>query len=283
MQSARNTQIRRHRMKARINEARRASPETLDIFQTVDAEQQRLRLEMAGLGANVSTLQRDLASAITQIQNVAQKIEDFKKPNYHFYTLVLTLFALGLPLIGLFVTFYTQSSTAPILRDLSSIVSELQTTKAQVDRTITNSVAREQEVGKLLQTVSSNQSSLLGLNQRLEETSKIALNSVQNDSTSMSDRAQLNNRVKKLEEEISRETADRRSDLAALKVQQSEVETQVHTIYSLFNTNAQDQSMMNAILFNKTHPGEFLPQRSYYPPPTVFKDPGRPSYSSDGR
>ena len=87
--------------------------------------------------------------------------------------------------------------------------------------------------------------------------------------------------MKKMEDLYAQEAADRKSQLAQTRVQLSEVEQQFHSVSNLENLRAAQQERLNAMLWEKSHPGERYPNGTFFPSSIFQGTGGSPSMGNN--
>jgi hypothetical protein len=203
---------------------------------------QSTRDEVQALKQSYSVLQRDINNVAQEIKGFSAKLEEKSKANWPAIGLAVSLFAISVPGLGFVLTTYTAEAVAPVARDVS-LIGEIQKRRGET----------------IAQLQSATQASLAA------------------DVNSRTDRVQLNDRVKWLETQLAAENADRRAGFAQLQTRLGEVETQFHAVSNLENLRAAQQQQINALVWDKSHPGEHYPAQTFFPT-TIFQsgDDGAP-------
>lgn len=217
---------------------------TSDMLQRIDADFARYRTEFQRTRDDVLQITSDLTNLKTFVQNdisdlkssinaLATKLEEKSKTNWPAVALAISM----VPALWLFVTTYTANAISP-----------------------TNSATalNSEEIKRIN-----------GLQNTLQQE---AAASTAADVNSRSDRAQLNERIQKLETTVSNDIADRRAAAAATKVSLAEIEGQFHALSNLDNLRAAQQERLNSLLWEKSHPGERYPNGTFFPT-SIFQGP----------
>lgn len=188
----------------------------------------------AGLQRNVDALseatQRNISALSQDIKALSSKLEERSRANWPAIALAVSLFVFAVPGVGLYVSMETSSSVSPIAA-----------------------------------ATAINSDSIRHLTDAVTVLQQMASSSTSADVNSRTDRAQLNDRVQKLESEFSLELANRRAAAAKTEIQLAEVEQQFHSVSNLENLRAAQQERLNSIMWEKSHPGERYPNTTWFP------------------
>jgi DNA anti-recombination protein RmuC len=196
--------------------------------QTIDSIKKRVDDLATEFGKDVTILREKLD---TSMKGVEKQITDFGKTNWPLIvaslSVVMGILAGGWVIMGLFV----QSATAP------------------------QTVA----LGQLLSTTSNLDNRL-----HLVENSTFASNAA--DSAGRSDREQLNGRLRTLEATVHEDSAQRRSEGAAITQKLTEVETQFCASDIVRNLITAADLRLFSMLWSNDFPGQHMPtDNAYYP------------------
>lgn len=202
------------------------------------AEFQRTRDEVLSLTSELANLKSSTQGSVgdlrASLNAVATKVEEKSKLNLPAIALALAI----VPAIWLFVTTYT---TSEINRAVTPVISASAINSKQID-SMSGSITTLQQ---------------------------LTAGSGRADESSVTDRKQLNDRVRQLESELSKETGERHSAATEGRVKLGEIETQFHAVSDLGNLRTVWQHRINALLWEKTYPGEHYPSEAFFPT-TVF-------------
>lgn len=97
---------------------------------------------------------------------------------------------------------------------------------------------------------------------RMSETSSV---STVADTTSRTDRAQLNERLRWLETSTTGDTATRRGQLAEITARLASIEQSFHSVSNVDNLRWSQQARENAIVYEKINPGSRYPMEAFFP------------------
>lgn len=201
-----------------------------------EREYQKTRDDVNSLKNQQNVIQRDIAAMTITVQALMAKMDERTKPNWTAIALAVTMFIAVVPGMGFVMTTYVSSALGPVASAASINAADL--------KHATDSL-----------NVVENQ----------------AIASQSSDANSQVDRAQLNSRVRQLETQVNTEVGDRRSLAAITKVSLAEIESEFHAMSNLENLRVAQQDRLNAMLWEKSHPGERFPSTTFFPT-TIFKD-----------
>jgi hypothetical protein len=200
------------------------------------SEFQRTRDDVLALNGEISNLktlvQGNIGDLRAAISGVITKFDEKSKTNWPAIALAVSM----VPAVWLFVTTYTQNALSPTVAATSLNAEALK---------------RQNEAITILQQSSAGSTS--------------------SDIASRADRQQLNDRLRLIEAELGKEIGDRRAISAEFRVSLAEIESQFHALSNLENLRAAQQEQLNALMWEKSHPGERYPNGTFFPAP-VFRD-----------
>lgn len=203
-----------------------------------DADVKNIREEIAALASSTNEFR---VSVEASIKGLAESLSQRGRPHWLILiggaTFLLTLMT-GLLTIGWFtITQNVQLSLSP---DKTNIASMRETQKAhdtQIDRIL----------------------------DMLQKQAEQSLQSSLADEQSRTDRAQLNDRVKTIEQKQADNLAERKAETAALAERSAEVETQFRAEDRIRNVQFAENQRMIALLWNRAYPGVAYPGTAYFP------------------
>ncbi len=148
-------------------------------------------------------------------------------------------------------------------------ISDLARLTNDTDRSLQGALQRQQ----------ANTAVIANLREQTEAHGQAIAASSRADEQSRTDRAQLNDRVRKTEEEVAADQTVFQSQIAELNANQREIETQFKSLSNITNLELAHIQQWIAQLWEASHPGQRFPESTFYPemynpsPPTVDGGP----------
>jgi hypothetical protein len=199
-------------------------------FSRHQGEFQRTRDDVNSFGSELANLKTGVQSSFADLRAsvnaLTAKLDEKSKTNWPAVALAISM----VPAVWLFVTTYTQNAIAP-----------------SISATAINAKAVEQ------------QASILSMLQQSSASSAAA------DVASRTDRGQLNDRMRGVENDLSKEIADRRSFAAEMVAKQIEIETQFCEQGHIINLMHANDLRNTAILYHKVTGDTYPTDNAYYP------------------
>lgn len=242
-------------------------------FQDQQLAFQSTRDDVTALKSGYIVIQRDVLNLTSIIEKLVARFEDTRKTNWPFLATTAGLLPLLIAGLGFFVTSYTTGSVAPIHAEIAQIQIIQKTLTEQVKDLDTVQTNRYRDMSILAQSTSVNAEALSRMTTTVHGLEEKTATSTAFDANSRTDRQQLNERVKKIEETFAAEVTDRRTQQAETKIQLGEVEQQFHSVSNMENLRAAQQERLNALMWEKVHPGDHYPASTFFPT-TIFQGSG---------
>lgn len=240
------------------------------------------RDEVNTLKSAYNVIQRDIMSLANSVEKLVARFEDGNKTNWPMLALLAGMAPILIGGMAFFMTSFTANAVAPIHSEVVQTQTTMKALADQVKEIATIQNTRGGTLQNLSTTVASNHESISRMMERERRLEDQVAKSASSDDISRTDRVQLNDRVKKLEQQISSEIADRRQQSAEVRVQLGEIEQQFHSVSNLENLRAAYYNRNIAMLWEKTHPGERFPTDNFFPT-SIFQGPGgAPSMPANG-
>jgi hypothetical protein len=223
--------------------------------------------------------QEDIKGQLNDLGAAVQAlVVEFKESRKVNYPLLVLLFSL-IPFAGGGGLYFVSGQIDKAISPVSSSIIQIQTNQAAHDKVLAELNARNNQQDRQinnsnnqLNTLQVTVKDLVESNVRL--TSQAASSSVA-DSSSATDRQQLNMRLQELERNAAKNAADRSSARAEVSARLVEIEQQFHAISNIMNIQLAFQNRLNAMLWEKTHPGERYPSRDFFPS-TIYQNSPQP-------
>lgn len=178
------------------------------------------RDDVIGLKSGYAGIQRDMVELKSAVVQLTARFEEGRKPNLPLLGLMFG----QLPIVVVLGTFIMSSYTTSAVAPLQASVAQLQATQH-------------------------------GNSTLLEQVNTMANASQQSDANSRTDREQLNNRVRALEQTSTTEAKQTAIELAKLNVSLSEIETQFRKDADMNNVRFAHDERDKAMIWNSSHPG----------------------------
>jgi chromosome segregation ATPase len=201
------------------------------------------------------------------------RFEESSKTNWPLLALGAGLIPLMVGGMGYLMASYTANAVAPLQTQIVQIETGLKTAADQIKEVATIQAGRGKDLSLLGQTATTNSELLNRMIARQHDLEEKVAASTAADVNSRTDREQLNQRVAKLEQDFAKEMAERRANSAEVRIQLAEVEQQFHSVSNLENLRAAQQERLNAMLWEKSHPGERYPNGTFFPT-SIFQGTG---------
>lgn len=226
-----------------------------------DAES-RIKAATERLEAQITNL---TSRTEAELKPIHQQMGLLGKPNW---TILGTVASVGLATItGCWVLIGLKIDAA--LGPVSLSVEQIKVSNGSRDRQISDNgllaTRIAQETLTLTQQSAAQQANQNQLSERLHTVETTSTTSSQADATSRTDREQLNNRMRMMENNIASESSERKSFEAALKSDQKESEAQFKGLSVLINLTKDHFSQLFGIIWAKVFPGQTLPATPYRP------------------
>jgi chromosome segregation ATPase len=225
------------------------------------------------LETGYSVITTNISTLTNAVDRLTVRLEENSKTNWPLMTLVATLIPVAIAGLGFYMTSYTSSSVAPIHSEITQIETNMKNITDMVKEVASVQTSRGKDLSLLGQTAITNQELVRRHDDEIKMLQGKISESSAADVNSRTDRMQLNERLRRLEEEFNREVADRRASAAETRVQLAEVEQQFHSVSNLENLRAAQQERLNSIMWEKTHPGERYPNGTFFPT-SIFQGQG---------
>lgn len=225
------------------------------------------------LKAAYSVIQRDIMSLANSVEKLVARFEDNSKTNWPLLALMAGLLPILIGGGAFLMSSYTTTAIAPVHTEIVSVTATMKTLAEQVKEIAVIQSDRGGKISNLSVEAAGNRDVISRLNDRQHILEDAVNKSAAADENSRTDRKQLNERLSKVESLFASEVADRRSTSAEVKVQLGEIEQQFHSVANLENLRAAQQERLNAMLWEKSHPGERYPNGTFFPT-SIFQGPG---------
>jgi hypothetical protein len=230
---------------------------------TIDQQKQR---ETIFTLANDLTGVRAATTALgAKLDGLTVSVQERSRTNW---PLLLSLFAVMPMLAGVLVYVITSQINAAV-SPITVRLSQVEISAAQVDRALAAQASLNTNDARDL-TALNQQSTLLAVDvRRNADALKVVSDSVAAsafaDGVSRTDRTQLNDRLRLVENTVSANEVQNRGQTAEVQARLLEVEQQFANVSNVMNIRAAEQNRVNAMTYEKTHPGERYPDSSFYP------------------
>jgi hypothetical protein len=207
--------------------------------------------ELTSLKASVQTGEAETSAAIKTINGKLG-------PNYTALALYAALVIAVVPVVWLIVTMYTGAAVDKASSDLTN--------------KITPAISATQVNGEAIRRLSDAVSTL----QQVSSGSTVA------DAASRGDRAQINDRLGKVESGLASEVAERREFAASVRVAEAEIETQFCNADAIRNLMHKMDATDISIVWRKVLPDSPMPTDNMYYPVLCHRGTN-PTQASDAR
>jgi hypothetical protein len=234
---------------------------------------QSTRDEVNTLKSNQNVMQRDMATLVGSIDKLAARFDETRKTNWPLLALLSGLLPLIIGGMGFFITSYTASAISPFQTQIAQVQTNVNTLSKQISDIASIQISRGKEISLIAQETTTNGEIIKRMTTNQERMSDQVVASAAADVASRTDRLQLNDRMKKLEDIVAHETADRRAQGAEFRVHLGEIEEQFHSVSNLENLRAAQQERLNALMWEKSHPGDRYPNGTFFPT-SIFQGAG---------
>lgn len=234
---------------------------------------QQTRDEVNSLKTGYNIIQRDIVALGSNVERLVSRFEESSKTNWPLLALAAGLIPLLVGGMGYLMTSFTANAISPVHTEIVQVETALKSTIEQIKEVATIQTGRGKDLGLMSQTVVTNSNVLSRMSQTLRSVEEKTAESAAADANSKADRDQLNQRVAKLESILANEITDRRATSAETRIQLAEVEQQFHSVSNLENLRAAQQERLNAMLWEKSHPGERYPNGTFFPT-SIFQGAG---------
>ena len=226
------------------------------------------RDEVIALKQTLVAAQSDNNDNKQSLRELAARFDESKKTNWPF---IMALIA-AVPFIYVMMNSLTSNAIAPLTSEYSALKSDQGALTGQVHDITSAQVAEDRQISNIAQQTTENATGLKSLETEQSVLVQRSASSLEADSNSRTDRAQLNDRVAKVENSLAQEIGDRRSEDATLRTQLAEVETQFHAVSDDTNLRAAEQERLNSLLWDKAY-GQKYPSGVFFPP-SMFQPDG---------
>jgi hypothetical protein len=199
------------------------------------------------------------------LSTISAKVEVFSRPNYtligSFASIVFVMVAGVWLVIGLKI----DVSEAPVAFTVEQLKVSEASRERQVSDMSTIVIRNSQETLALTQSMALITAAQTLDSQRLNKIEIDTGASQQADASSRSDRGQLNDRTKTLEQITSTSTAERRSQEAETKQKLVEIETQFKSMSNTLNIITDHIQQWLTVLYEKVFPDQKFPRTDFRP------------------
>lgn len=249
-----------------MSELRGESSESLRRF---ERDFQQTRDDVIGLKQAHATLQgdvndlraRDLADIRQAYRELSGRFDESKKTNWPFFGLLVAL----VPIIWFMMNSLTQNAIAPLSSDYNGLKTNYTTLTGQAHDLTLNQETQDRSISNLNIQAGQNSTTIKALLDQVSTIQQHSATSLEADSASRVDRGQINDRVSKLENEMSGEIAERRSQNADTKTSLREVETQFCAADQTRNLMHAYDMRVEALLWEKSFASRLPTDNAYYP------------------
>jgi len=242
-------------------------------YETHSAVLSRTQNDLTRLETQFGSIQSQLADVTAEVKSLNNKIDTVTRPNWGLIIGMIPAFSLLLAGFVYFVTSSTSQAILPIETKITQLRTDLDSTKSTLYKAVESGQSREQDLGRMAQNVTVNNSYIKKISEDLQRVTEMALQSSQSDANSRTDREQINRRMAEAEEKLSGEIAQRRSQMAAVDVHLAEIEQQFHAVANMENMRWTWQNRFNGMVFPKAFPGSAWPGDTFYPS-SIFQGRG---------
>jgi hypothetical protein len=211
-------------------------------LESLDLKVSNLSTEMAVQKTSFASLVSSVAQLAGKVDNLANVFANSQRTNWPVYIALA-----GVVLTGSIATV----GACWIIINLEIKVSTTPT-DLRIEQIVSNQAGHDRVLDKV--------------DQMLKDLSDRQIGSLESDSQSKADRAQLNVRLAAAESHAAENLADRRAAEAILNERQTESETQIRALEQTRNLMASYQEQLMGIQYELAHPGQHWPARNgYYP------------------
>lgn len=230
------------------------------------------RDEMGAVKGDVKQLASVVTDLVLSVKDLGKSWDVSRRPNYAIIAFVAATLISVVPGVWVVVNYAITTNVAPIAGRLG----QLETGNVERDRRLTESAKLGGDQARELATDTQNGlNAIVEMRRQSEQlallTGNAAASSVA-DGVSRTDRAQLNDRVRQNEAAIGTDRAEWQAHVAETNARLLEVEQQFHAISNIGNMQWSEQQRVNAMTFEKLHPGERYPTETFFPS-TIFQAP----------
>lgn len=234
---------------------------------------QNTRDDVNALKLSYSVMQRDMLNIGSSIEKLIARFEDSRKMNWPMLALLGGLLPIVIAGLGFFVTSYTAGAVAPVHTEMAQSQVAMKSLSEQVKEIAAIQNSRGRDLSVLAQAATTNTEVIGRLTTALHTVEQRVTADADSASNSRTDRTQLNERMKKVEEVLGTEITERRTANAQTRIQLGEVEQQFHSVSNLENLRHAQQERLNSMMWEKIHPGERYPSGTFFPT-SIFQGTG---------
>lgn len=226
---------------------------------------QNQRDETARLTGHVTNLQSSVATMFNKLDSLAEKMEANRKPNFALIALLCTIVLAIIPGIWFVINNSVANSIAPVTSRLAQVEVGNTERDARLLEVTRSNNEQSRDISNLLRDATAGNSELHRDTDSINKISEHVAASTAADSASVTDRAQLNERVRAMETTMAATTANRSGQVAEINARLLEIEQQFHASSNIENMRWSQQNRENSMTFEKLHPGEHYPTSAFFP------------------
>jgi hypothetical protein len=210
---------------------------TADREHSLHDEVQKLALASTAQGAHLTALTTQVQSLAQSIEKIGAAVQLRGRISPSSVTAIATVASLGAGLLVFAISAFVSNSTSPLL--------------SRLDRVDVTQHAHDEQIGRILDA--------------MHEIDTRVSSSAMADAQSRIDRAQINDRVKTIEQRQSDNLADRKGETGALAERFAKVETQFQAEDKIRNIQFAEQMRFFGLIWPRLYPGVPFPSVTYFP------------------
>lgn len=230
-------------------------------FIVLKKDQEDIKGQLNDLGASVQAL-----------------VVEFKESRKVNYPLLVLLFSL-IPFAGGGGLYFISGQIEKSIQPLSTSIVQMQANQSAHDKQINDLAARNNTEDRNISNLDTQAAATTTEVHRMgEEQRRIAAEVARSssaDQASQTDRQQLNSRLTAVEGRQATGNSERKAAMAEIGARLVEIEQQFHALSNIANIQMANQNRINAMLWEKVHPGERYPERDFFPQ-SIFQNSPQP-------
>lgn len=256
-----------------MSEFRAGQEDLVRRFDASLADLRDTRDDVIKLKQGYDGLRSDMIEMRQSVDRLVNRFEETRRTNWPLIAVLAGMLPVLLAGSGFIMSSYTANAVSPINSAIAELKTEQETLAAGLHDQEAAQRTADREAIQLGQQVTETVTAVKTLTEAMETIQQRTAGSIEADSQSRTDRAQLNTRLAKLETLLATETGDRREDSASFRTHLGEIETQFHAVSDVANLRGAQQERINALLWEKTY-GAGYPNSTFFPP-SIFQPDGQ--------